>query len=564
MENPPKKFFRLSPGAEVRLRYAYFITCREVVKNAAGEVIELRCTYDPATKGGNAPDGRKVKATLHWVSAARRGAGRGAALQSAVHAARSERRAISRPTSIRNSLEVIADARVEPALAAIGIRCGGAVRTPGLFLPGPGFDARQAGVQPHRRPARHLGEGFRRLKQSRLATRDRASCSMSPLIVAREQLGARSGRRGWRTRSRAHGARSGARTWPLGGARPAWSGLGQVRGSSSPSRRSSAQWAMAEVGAGRLLPWFAVASAPASSSTSPRSASRPCGRRRALAVGCAPSRIVLLRARPVGFVLALGFFAIAAGFAVATLKTALIDHPVLRFAGVRRRRRGLRRIARGEPADRPLRAARRTHRRRPHRREAAAGAALGQARHGAAGRALSSRSKRCSIRRCSRCGPAATISPATCISRASARRASCAAPSRSSRRRRKRACWQRANAFIQGLRDAIDARIRAVVARRHRRDRRDADRRPARRHRSASFDAMFVSGIGHVLSISGYHMAVVAGVVFFVFRAVLGADPGPRRPGADQEMGGLRGARRHRRSIWCCRAPRSRRSAPSS
>ena len=69
MENPPKKFFRLSPGTEVRLRYAYFITCKDVVKNAAGEVVELRCTYDPATRGGNAPDGRKVKATIHWVSA---------------------------------------------------------------------------------------------------------------------------------------------------------------------------------------------------------------------------------------------------------------------------------------------------------------------------------------------------------------------------------------------------------------------------------------------------------------------------------------------------------------
>src|SRR5476649_1398229 len=69
MENPPKKFFRLSPGMEVRLRYAYFITCREAVKNAAGEITELRCTYDPATRGGNAPDGRKVKATIHWVSA---------------------------------------------------------------------------------------------------------------------------------------------------------------------------------------------------------------------------------------------------------------------------------------------------------------------------------------------------------------------------------------------------------------------------------------------------------------------------------------------------------------
>ncbi len=69
METPPKKFFRLSPGTEVRLRYAYFIRCREVKKNAKGEVTELLCTYDPATKGGNAPDGRKVKATIHWVSA---------------------------------------------------------------------------------------------------------------------------------------------------------------------------------------------------------------------------------------------------------------------------------------------------------------------------------------------------------------------------------------------------------------------------------------------------------------------------------------------------------------
>jgi glutaminyl-tRNA synthetase len=69
-EDPPKKFFRLSPGREVRLRCAYFITCQEVVKDARGEVMELRCTYDPATRGGDAPDGRRVKATLHWVSAA--------------------------------------------------------------------------------------------------------------------------------------------------------------------------------------------------------------------------------------------------------------------------------------------------------------------------------------------------------------------------------------------------------------------------------------------------------------------------------------------------------------
>ena len=69
MEEPPKKFYRLAPGREVRLRYAYFVTCKDVVKNDAGEIIELHCTYDPATRGGDAPDGRKVKATLHWVSA---------------------------------------------------------------------------------------------------------------------------------------------------------------------------------------------------------------------------------------------------------------------------------------------------------------------------------------------------------------------------------------------------------------------------------------------------------------------------------------------------------------
>lgn len=69
MEDPPKKFFRLGPGREVRLRFAYFITCNEVIKDAEGNIVELRCTYDPETRGGNAPDGRKVKGTIHWVSA---------------------------------------------------------------------------------------------------------------------------------------------------------------------------------------------------------------------------------------------------------------------------------------------------------------------------------------------------------------------------------------------------------------------------------------------------------------------------------------------------------------
>jgi len=69
MEDAPKKFFRLSEGREVRLRYAYYVTCTSVIKNNNGEVIELRCSYDPETKGGSSPDGRKVKGTIHWVSA---------------------------------------------------------------------------------------------------------------------------------------------------------------------------------------------------------------------------------------------------------------------------------------------------------------------------------------------------------------------------------------------------------------------------------------------------------------------------------------------------------------
>ncbi len=117
MENPPKKFFRLSPGAEVRLRYAYFITCREVKKDAKGEVIELRCTYDPATKGGNAPDGRKVKATMHWVSAAD-------AISAEVRLynplfAKPDPSASDFAADLNpNSLEVLPEAKLEPALAA--------------------------------------------------------------------------------------------------------------------------------------------------------------------------------------------------------------------------------------------------------------------------------------------------------------------------------------------------------------------------------------------------------------------------------------------------------------
>jgi glutaminyl-tRNA synthetase len=117
MENPPKKFFRLSPGTEVRLRYAYFIKCTDAIKNAAGEVVELRCTYDPATRGGNAPDGRKVKATMHWLAAA----------QSVPAEIRIYNPLFAKPNPDAanfaadlnpQSLEILVDARIEPAIAA--------------------------------------------------------------------------------------------------------------------------------------------------------------------------------------------------------------------------------------------------------------------------------------------------------------------------------------------------------------------------------------------------------------------------------------------------------------
>jgi len=120
-EDPPKKFYRLAPGREVRLRYAYFITCVDVVKDENGEVVELHCTYDPATRGGDAPDGRKVKGTLHWVSAAH-------ALEAGVQLY--DRLFLKEnPNQVEeegqdftanlnpNSLEVLTSCRVEPSLA---------------------------------------------------------------------------------------------------------------------------------------------------------------------------------------------------------------------------------------------------------------------------------------------------------------------------------------------------------------------------------------------------------------------------------------------------------------
>ena len=124
METPPPKYFRLSPGREVRLRSAYFVTCTEVVKGDRGEIVEVRCTYDPSTRGGNAPDGRRPKATLHWVSAA--------------HAVPVEVRLYDRLFSVEDpenvpeggsfidnlnprSLEVVRDAQAEPSLSVSSV-----------------------------------------------------------------------------------------------------------------------------------------------------------------------------------------------------------------------------------------------------------------------------------------------------------------------------------------------------------------------------------------------------------------------------------------------------------
>jgi glutaminyl-tRNA synthetase len=121
-EDPPKQYFRLAPGREVRLRYGYFVTCRSVLKDDAGRVAEIHCTYDPATRGGNAPDGRKVKSTIHWVSAA--------------HALDAEVRLYDSlftkedPNDVPegqdftvnlnpNSLEVVTGAKLEPSLAGV-------------------------------------------------------------------------------------------------------------------------------------------------------------------------------------------------------------------------------------------------------------------------------------------------------------------------------------------------------------------------------------------------------------------------------------------------------------
>ena len=121
MEDPPKKFFRLSPGREVRLRYAYFITCEEVIKDSEGNITELHCKYDPETKGGNAPDGRKVKATLHWVSASNSIDAEIRKYDRLFHKPEHDKEDNFMDAINPNSLEVLSNCKLEPSLMDVQI-----------------------------------------------------------------------------------------------------------------------------------------------------------------------------------------------------------------------------------------------------------------------------------------------------------------------------------------------------------------------------------------------------------------------------------------------------------
>jgi glutaminyl-tRNA synthetase len=158
-EEPPPKYFRLSPGREVRLRGAYLVRCTGLVKDpASGEVLEVRATYDPATRGGDAPDGRKVKSTIHWVSAGHALEGRGAALRAAVHGREPGRRRLAgapEPGLARGAHRM--PGRAEPGERARGEPLP--VRAAGLLLLGRvGLAAGRSGLEPHRLPEGRLGE----------------------------------------------------------------------------------------------------------------------------------------------------------------------------------------------------------------------------------------------------------------------------------------------------------------------------------------------------------------------------------------------------------------------
>ena len=168
MEDPPRKFFRLGPGREVRLRYAYFITCTNVIKDDAGEVIELRCTYDPATRGGDAPDGRKVKGTLHWVSAqhAREGEVRlyDHLFTETEPAMGDEFLDGLNPTS----LEVLRGCKLEPSLADLPQDAPLQFERQGYFIRDADSDGSNSGLQPIGWPQGQLGEDRRQGPNQRM------------------------------------------------------------------------------------------------------------------------------------------------------------------------------------------------------------------------------------------------------------------------------------------------------------------------------------------------------------------------------------------------------------
>ena len=318
------------------------------------------------------------------------------------------------------------------------------------------------------------------------------------------------------------GVRAGTRTWPVDRPRQGWNGLWPQTEFAVPARVRA--WAAMEVGAGRLLPWFAVAFGTgivlyfAADHEPAWWAACP------LAVVAAISA-VLLRRRPIAFVAALGFFAMSAGFAVATLKTALVDHPLLRYPAYSVSLAGfvelrdesqksdrfvlrVERIEGNRIVDKPERV------RLSVRRGLAppAGAfvevkaqlnpPLPPLRPGSYDFARDLYFQRLGASGFVHGAVKVVTPPAAATMR------------------------MRVNAFVQGLRDAIDARIRSVlsgdvgsIASALITGKRDAIT-------PFVYDAMFVSGIGHVLSISGYHMAVVAGIVFFILRALLALIPG--------------------------------------
>ena len=166
-EVPPPKYYRLSPGKEVRLRNAYFVTAQSVVKDAAGNIVEVHCTYDPASRGGNSPDGRKVKSTMHWVSAA--------------HAISAEIRLYDKlfakadPYDLEegqdvldnlnpNSLEILTGAKLEPSLANAKARRPLPVRARRLLLPRSRLHSGQSGLQPYAAAQRLLGQDREEVK----------------------------------------------------------------------------------------------------------------------------------------------------------------------------------------------------------------------------------------------------------------------------------------------------------------------------------------------------------------------------------------------------------------